>query len=64
MTCQNPCFSQGGMILLTATLKEPEAFSGIVLMGPLIHLNPLFASPVLVWTTKVLSRYLPQLAVS
>ncbi len=52
------------MILLTATLKEPEAFSGVVLMGPLIHLNPLFGSRALVWTTKVLSRYIPQLAVN
>jgi len=54
---------QGGMILLAAALKEPSAWDGVVLMGPLIHIDPALASPVKLWAARVLSRVTPQLAV-
>lgn len=55
--------SMGGMILLAAALKEPSAWDGVVLMGPLIHIDPALASPVKLWAARVLSRVTPQLAV-
>lgn len=51
------------MILLSAALKEPSAFDGVVLMGPLIHIDPALASPVKLWLARLLSRVTPQLAV-
>ncbi len=54
---------QGGMILLSAALKEPTAFDGVVLMGPLIHIDPALASPVKLWAARLLSRVTPHLAV-
>ncbi|XP_057369577.1 monoglyceride lipase-like [Daphnia carinata] len=56
--------SMGGMILLSAALKEPSAFDGVVLMGPLIFIDPALASPVKLWAARLLSRVTPQLAVS
>lgn len=56
-------FVQGGMILLSAALKEPTAFDGVVLMGPLIHIDPNLASPVKLWAARLLSRVTPHLAV-
>lgn len=51
------------MILLAAALKEPSAWDGVVLMGPLIHIDPALASPVKLWAARILSRVTPQLAV-
>lgn len=51
------------MILLSAALKEPSAFDGVVLMGPLIFIDPALASPVKLWAARLLSRLTPQLAV-
>lgn len=57
-------FGQGGMILLSATLREPTAFDGVVFMGPLIHIDPALASPVKLWAARLFSRLTPQLTVS
>ena len=51
------------MILLSAALKEPAAFDGVVLMGPLIFIDPALASPVKLFAARLLSRVTPQLAV-
>ncbi len=51
------------MILLAASLREPSAFDGVVLMGPLIFIDPALASPVKLWAARLLSRVTPQLAV-
>lgn len=57
------CCIQGGMILLSASMKEPTAFDGVVLMGPLIFIDPVLASPLKLWAAKLLSRMTPQLTV-
>ena len=55
--------SMGGMILLAACLKEPSAFDGVVLMGPLITIDPGLASPIKLWAARLLSRIAPQMTV-
>lgn len=52
------------MILLSAALKEPSAFSGLVLMGPLIRLHRALSSPGVARIGRLLSRIAPQLTVS
>lgn len=51
------------MILLSAALKEPSTFDGVVLMGPLIFIDPALASPVKLWAARLFSRLSPQLTV-
>lgn len=54
---------QGGMILLASALKEPTIFDGIVLMAPLIFIDPALATPVKLWAARLFSRITPQLTV-
>ena len=51
----------GGLIALLTILKTQESglFSGIVLMGPLIALDPAMATPMKVFMAKAASRFLP-----
>eukprot|EP00092_Neocalanus_flemingeri_P012759 GFUD01013749.1.p1 GENE.GFUD01013749.1~~GFUD01013749.1.p1 ORF type:complete len:286 (-),score=81.53 GFUD01013749.1:72-929(-) len=53
--------SMGGLITLLTVLKtqESQMFSGVVLMGPLIALDPAMASPIKVLLAKVGSRVWP-----
>lgn len=53
--------SMGGLIALLTILKTQESglFSGIVLMGPLIALDPAMATPMKVFMAKAASRFLP-----
>jgi len=53
--------SMGGLIALLTILKtqESEMFSGMVLMGPLIALDPAMATPLKVFMAKAASRFLP-----
>jgi len=55
--------SMGGMITVAAVLKEVKAFDGVVLMGPLIHIDPAMATPIKIWTARMLSRIAPNLTV-
>ncbi|KAK2721648.1 monoglyceride lipase-like [Artemia franciscana] len=55
--------SMGGMILLTAALKNPREFKGIVLMGPLIHINPYLGHPICISIFKFASYYFPHFTV-
>jgi len=56
--------SMGGLIALLTVLKTKEAglFRGMVLMGPLITLDPAMASPIKVFLAKAASRVLPSFA--
>ena len=56
-------WTQGGMITVAAVLKEVKAFDGVVLMGPLIHIDPAMATPIKIWTARMLSRIAPNLTV-
>jgi len=53
--------SMGGLIALLTILKTQESglFSGMVLMGPLIALDPAMATPMKVFMAKAASRFLP-----
>jgi len=55
--------SMGGMITLAAALKDMKAFDGVVLMGPLIHIDPALASPMKLWVVRMLSRIAPNLSI-
>lgn len=52
------------MITLAAALKDMKAFDGVVLMGPLIHIDPALASPMKLWVVRMLSRIAPNLSVT
>jgi len=56
--------SMGGLITLLTTLKtqDSDMFRGMVLMGPLITLDPAMASPIKVLLAKAASRVLPSFA--
>jgi len=56
--------SMGGMITLATALRETKAFDGVVLMGPLIHIDPALASPMKIWAVRMLSRIAPNLSVA
>jgi len=64
---QIPCFaighSMGGMITLAAALRDVKAFDGVVLMGPLIQIDPALASPMKIWAVRLLSRIVPNLSI-
>ena len=51
------------MITLATALRETKAFDGVVLMGPLIHIDPALASPMKIWAVRMLSRIAPNLSV-
>ena len=55
--------SQGGMILLAAALREPPCFTGVILSGPMIYIDPAVFTPFRVWGVGLLSHFFPQLIV-
>jgi len=57
--------SMGGLISLLAVLgtQEETMFAGIVMMGPLLELDPAVAGPFKQNLAKLLSRVLPSLAI-
>jgi len=56
--------SMGGLISILATLKTQDAglFKGLVLMGPLLELDPAVASPFLQTLARMASKIWPGLA--
>lgn len=53
--------SLGGQISLRAALREPTAFSGMILSAPLIFPDPDSASPVMRFLCQLFSRIAPKL---
>ncbi|KAG9270915.1 monoglyceride lipase isoform X2 [Astyanax mexicanus] len=53
--------SMGGAISILAACERPQDFVGVVLIGPLIQMNPESATPFKVFLAKVLSHMIPSL---
>uniref|UniRef100_A0A8B9KJN7 Monoglyceride lipase n=1 Tax=Astyanax mexicanus TaxID=7994 RepID=A0A8B9KJN7_ASTMX len=52
---------RGGAISILAACERPQDFVGVVLIGPLIQMNPESATPFKVFLAKVLSHMIPSL---
>ncbi|XP_066499945.1 monoglyceride lipase isoform X2 [Hoplias malabaricus] len=53
--------SMGGAISILAACERPQDFAGVVLIGPMIQMNPESATPFKVFLAKVLSHMMPSL---
>ena len=51
--------SMGGLITINALLAEQEVFQGVVLMGPLVMMNPIYATPFKKLFANVFCQILP-----
>ena len=56
--------SLGGLIALLAVLQEPELFSGAIMQGPAIEVDPTMATPFNIFLAKWLGHFLPSMQVS
>ena len=55
--------SMGGLISINVLLAEQELFQGVVLMGPLVMMNPDLATPFKKFLANIFSRILPSFAI-
>ena len=55
--------SMGGLITINVLLAEQELFQGVVLMGPLVTMNPLLATPFKRFLANIFCRILPSFAI-
>ncbi|XP_037391724.1 monoglyceride lipase isoform X1 [Pygocentrus nattereri] len=53
--------SMGGAISILTACERPQDFAGVVLIGPMIQMNPESATPFKVFLAKVLSHMIPSL---
>ena len=51
----------GGLISVNAAMSEPNLFKSIVLVGPLIKLDPNVYSPILKMVSKILGAIKPSI---
>lgn len=62
-----PCFlfghSMGGLIATHVALREPSAWSAVVLSGPALEADPALATPFMRGLVRMFSRCLPKLGV-
>ena len=55
--------SMGGLITINALLAEQEVFQGVVLMGPLVMMNPIYATPFKKLFANVFCQILPSFTI-
>ena len=55
--------SMGGLITINALLAEQEVFQGVVLMGPLVMMNPIYATPIKKLFANMFCRLLPSFTI-
>jgi acylglycerol lipase len=55
--------SMGGLITLKTVLDNPNLFTAMILIGPLVEVNPAEMSPFMVCLAKSFGRFFPQLQV-
>ena len=55
--------SMGGLITINVLLAEQELFRGVVLMGPLVMMNPIVATPIKKCLASLFCRILPSFAI-
>ncbi|GAA6229697.1 monoglyceride lipase isoform X1 [Lates japonicus] len=53
--------SMGGAISILTACERPSDFAGVVLIGPMVQMNPDTATPFKIFVAKVLHRMLPSL---
>ncbi|XP_046727504.1 monoglyceride lipase isoform X1 [Silurus meridionalis] len=51
--------SMGGAISILTTCERPQDIAGVILIGPMIQMNPEFATPFKVFVAKVLNHMAP-----
>ena len=55
--------SMGGLITINALLAEQEVFQGVVLMGPLVMMNPIYATPFKKLFANMFCKILPSFTI-
>ncbi|XP_017323673.1 monoglyceride lipase isoform X3 [Ictalurus punctatus] len=55
--------SMGGAISILTACEKPQDFAGVVLIAPMIQMNPESATPFKVFIAKVLNHMAPSLAI-
>ncbi|KAJ8384174.1 hypothetical protein AAFF_G00207920 [Aldrovandia affinis] len=54
--------SMGGAIAILTACERPNDFSGVVLIAPMVQMNPESATPIKVFFAKVLNHVMPSLS--
>ncbi|XP_051509227.1 monoglyceride lipase isoform X1 [Myxocyprinus asiaticus] len=54
--------SMGGAISILTACERPQDFAGVVLIAPLVQMNPESATPFKIFLTKILNRLAPKLS--
>ncbi|KAK3566440.1 hypothetical protein QTP86_032573, partial [Hemibagrus guttatus] len=63
LTLETPSMNYGGAISILTVCERPQDFAGVVLVAPMIQMNPESATPFKVFVAKVLNHMAPSLCI-